>query len=369
MMKLTNFNFVAAALAFCFISSAFAQEDPTLFLSRANATVAKAMAFKTTWDGPTSGPKIAAQKKSIVLIAANLKNNAVMRVTNGVKEAAVIAGWDVFVIDCWGINSKHAEAFSRALALKPNGIVLVGIDANEQPKEMNAASTQNVPVVGWHASARIGPSDGLFTNVTADPKEEALIATLLGVVDSNGKAGVVVLTDPDSLYAQSKSNAIVAAIKQCQTCSLLSVEALPASTTADKVPALLTSLARRFGKKWTHVIGVNDNYLDLLATPASAAIIASNKIEALSAGEGSESAYQRIRSKSVQAATVPEPFSQQGWQIIDELNRSFSGEKASAYAAPVYLVTEQNIAFHGGQQNTFEPNNGYRSEYKKIWGK
>ncbi|WP_211450881.1 substrate-binding domain-containing protein [Collimonas antrihumi] len=368
-MKLINFNFVTVALVFSFISSAFAQEDPTLFLNRANAKIAKAMAFKTTWDGPTSGPKIAAQKKSIVLIASNLKNNGVMRVANGVKEAAAVAGWDVFVIDCWGVNSKHAEAFSRALALQPNGIVLAGIDANEQPKEMNNANTQKVPVIGWHASTRIGPSDGLFTNVTADPKEEALIAALLGVVDSNGKAGVVILTDPNSLYEQSKSNVIAAAIKQCRTCNLLSVEALPATTTADKMPALLTSLAQRFGKKWTHIIGVNDKYLDLLATPASAAIISSNKIEALSAGEGSESAYQRIRSKNIQVATVPEPFSQQGWQIVDELNRSFAGEKASAYTTPVYLVTEQNIAFHGGQQNTFEPNNGYRAEYKKIWGK
>lgn len=368
-MKLTHFNFVTVALVFGLISSAFAQEDPASFLNRANARIAKAMAFKTSWDGPTSGPKIAAQKKSIILIASNLKNNSVLRVANGVKEAAAVAGWDVFVIDCWGVNSKHAEAFSRALALKPNGIVLAGIDANEQPKEMNAAHAQSVPVVGWHASTRIGPSDGLFTNVTADPKEEATIATLLGVVNSNGKAGVVVFTDPNSLYAQSKSNEVAAVVKQCRSCTLLSVEALPATTTADKMPALLTALAQRFGKKWTHIIGVNDNYLDLLATPAAAAIIAGNKIEALSAGEGSESAYQRIRSKTVQLATVPEPFSLQGWQIVDELNRSFSGEPASAYTTPVYLVTEQNIAFHGGQQNTFEPNNGYRSEYKKIWGK
>jgi len=59
----------------------------------------------------------------------------------------------------------------------------------------------------------------------------------------------------------------------------------------------------------------------------------------------------------------------QGWQLIDELNRAIAGEKPSGYATPVYLVTSQNIAFHGGPQNTFEPNNGYRNEYKKIWNK
>ncbi|AIY41197.1 Ribose ABC transporter [Collimonas arenae] len=368
-MKITNFNFVTVALVFGLITSAFAQEDPTTFLNRANAKIAKAMAFKNNWDGPTTGPKIAAQKKLIVVIASNLKNNSVLRVSKGVQEAAAVAGWDVFTIDCWGVDSKHAEAFSRALALKPNGIVLAGIDANEQPKEMNAANAQNVPVVGWHASTRIGPSDGLFSNVTADPKEEALIAALLGVVDSNGKAGVVVLTDPASLYSQAKSNEVAAVIKQCRTCSLLSVEALPITTSADKMPALLTSLQQRFGKKWTYIIGVNDSYLDLLAAPASTAILANNKIQTLSAGEGSESAYQRIRNKRQQIATVPEPFGQQGWQIVDELNRAFSGEKASAYTTPAYLVTEQNIAFHGGDKNTFEPNNGYRAEYKKIWGR
>jgi ribose transport system substrate-binding protein len=47
-MKLTHFNFVTVALVFGLISSAFAQEDPTLFLNRANAKIAKAMAFKTT---------------------------------------------------------------------------------------------------------------------------------------------------------------------------------------------------------------------------------------------------------------------------------------------------------------------------------
>lgn len=368
-MKLINFNFVALAFVFSFAGSVFAQEDPAVFLNKATAKIAKAMAFKSSWDGPVSGPKIAAQKKLIVLIASDFKNSSVLRVSKGVKEAAAVSGWEVFTIDCWGVNSKHAEAFSRALALKPNGIVLAGIDANEQPKEMNAASAQNIPVVGWHASTRIGPGDGLFTNVNTDLKEEALIAALLGVVDSNGKAGVVVFTDPGSLYAQAKSNEIAAVIKQCRACSLLSVEALPPAVAADKMPALLASLAQRYGKKWTHAIGVNDMYLDLMAAPASAAILSNNKIEALSAGEGSESAYQRIRNKTTQIATMPEPLTQQGWQIIDELNRSFSGEKASAYTSPVYLVTEQNIAFHGGQQNTFEPNNGYRAEYKKIWGR
>ena len=35
---------------------------------------------------------------------------------------------------------------------------------------------------------------------------------------------------------------------------------------------------------------------------------------------------------------------------------------------PVHLVTKENIEFDGGPQNVFDPDNGYRDAYKKIWG-
>ncbi len=28
-----------------------------------------------------------------------------------------------------------------------------------------------------------------------------------------------------------------------------------------------------------------------------------------------------------------------------------------------------NVAFDGGEKNTFDPGNGYRDAYAKIWGK
>ncbi len=37
-------------------------------------------------------------------------------------------------------------------------------------------------------------------------------------------------------------------------------------------------------------------------------------------------------------------------------------------ALPRHAVTPENIEFDGGPDNTFDPDNGYRDEYKKIWG-
>lgn len=84
----------------------------------------------------------------------------------------------------------------------------------------------------------------------------------------------------------------------------------------------------------------------------------------IGAGDGDPSAFQRINSKQFQAATVPEPLSQQGWQIIDEFNRAFAGRPASGYVAPVHIATAENS--HGA--TSWDPS-GYREAYRKIWGK
>ena len=88
----------------------------------------------------------------------------------------------------------------------------------------------------------------------------------------------------------------------------------------------------------------------------------------VAAGDGSESAYQRIRAKQYQAVTVAEPLNLQGWQLVDELNRAMAGEGWSKYVSPLHVVTSDNVEFDGGPKNTFDPDNGYRDAYKKIWG-
>jgi ribose transport system substrate-binding protein len=57
----------------------------------------------------------------------------------------------------------------------------------------------------------------------------------------------------------------------------------------------------------------------------------------------------------------------QGWQLVDELNRAISGQACSGYVTSPALVTEDGLKTSTG--NTFDPQNGYREAYSKIWGK
>lgn len=339
------------------------------FLELSKQRVAAATQPWKTWDGPTSGP-VAQADKEVLFVAADQRNSGVLGVYEGVREASGVMGWRMRVLDGQGSVSGRTAALNQAIALKPDGIILGGFDAREQSNAIARARAANIPVVGWHAGPQAGamPAEGLFVNVTTDPTEVAKIAAYYAVAQSEGKAGVVIFTDSLYTVATAKSDAMAEVIKQCAGCSLLSVEDTPLAETSSRIPQLTTALVQRYGDKWDYALGINDLYFDFMGSALNR--LGRNSHDrpfSLSAGDGSQSAYTRIRRSRYQVATVPEPLNLHGWQLIDELNRAFAAAPPSGYVTPVHLVTPENIKFDGGPRNTFDPENGYAAAYRKIW--
>lgn len=325
---------------------------------------------KVEWDGPTTGPK-AAEGKTIVVLAADLKNGGVLGSTNGVEEAAAVMGWTVRVLDGASTVSGRTAAFGQALALQPDGIVINGFDTVEQQVGMDAAKAAGIPMVSWHSSPKIGPDAerGIFANVSTDAMEVSEAAAQWAFADADGKPGVIIFTDSTYSIAIAKADRIKETIEALGGTVLEYVDT-PIADTSTRMPTLTTALLQRYGDKWTHSLAINDIYFDFMSPAlAAAGIKGDQRPMQVAAGDGSESAYQRIRSAQYQAVTVAEPLNLQGWQLVDELNRAMQGEAWSGYTSPLHVVTADNISFDGGDKNIFDPGNGYRDEYKKIWGK
>lgn len=339
--------------------------------------VAAAKAFVETvtkpnppWDGPTTGPK-AATGKTIVYVSTDQRNGGARGVGEGVEEAAKLLGWNFQLIDGQASVSGRSAAISQAIALKPDAIVYGAVDAAEQAAGAEQAAAEGIIVVGWHATASPGPSESppLFTNITTDPLQVAQAAASYAIAESDGKAGVVIFTDSVYAIAIRKSDEMKRVIETCGGCKVLSVEDTPLSDVTTRMPQLTTALLQRFGDQWTHALGINDLYFDFMAPSlASAGIPGDGAPHSISAGDGSEVAFQRIRSNEYQVGTVAEPLRLHGWQIVDELNRAFAGEPPSGYVAPAHLFVPSNIEFDGGPRNIYDPENGYQDAYKTIWG-
>jgi ribose transport system substrate-binding protein len=356
------------ALAAFTVISARAEDD---LVATAKAFVQQAAAHADQWNGPTTGPK-AQTGKTVICVNSDSRNGGVKGVADGVTEAAKTIGWNSRIIDGRGEVEGRSQAFGQAIALKPAGIVINGFDAKEIQTLVDQANELGIAVVGWHSATVAGPIEKpkVFFNVTTPAEETAKAAAYLVIASSEGKAGVVIFTDSAFTIALAKSNAMADVIKQCKTCQLLETRIQSLGSATKDMPQVTASLLQKYGKKWTCSLAINDLYFDGMVPALTAADIKpSGQLFNISAGDGSTSAYQRIRSNQYQFATIPEPLNEQGWQLVDELNRAFAGDKPSGYTNTVHIVTHENIEFDGGKKSLFDPDNGYRDQYKKIWGK
>ncbi|KUN78144.1 substrate-binding domain-containing protein [Streptomyces griseoruber] len=332
----------------------------------AQASVLRAEQTDVPWDGPTTGPG-AVPRKTLVYVAQTMTNPGVAGVAKGVREAARVIGWNVRVIDGGGTPAGLQTAMSEAVALKPSGIVIGGFDPNATSGQVAQANRAGIPLVGWHALAAPGPSrrPELFTNVTTRVEEVAEISARWVIAHSQGRAGVVLITDASIPFAKNKSELIKKELATCPGVKLLAYPNIPIPDAGSRTPREISSLLARFGARWTHSVAINDLYFaDAAPAFRAAGKNGSGPPYNIGAGDGDPSAFQRINSRQYQAATVPEPLSLQGWQIIDEFNRAFSGTPASGYTAPVHISTADNSA----GTTSWDPA-GYRQAYRTIWGR
>jgi len=354
------------------LGASLARADDAAYIAQAKAFMQNVAAPVTKWDGPTSGPK-GVGKKLIVVVSTDQRNGGAQGAGDGAAEAAKALGWEVRILDGQGTVPGHATALTQAISMKPDGILNVGIDAKEQQPVLEQAATAGIKIVGWHAGPAPGPVDGVpqvFTNVTTDPSEVAKAAGYEAVVKSNGHAGVILFTDSIYAVATAKTMATKAAVEGCAGCKVLTIADTPIADLSNRMGQLTTSLLSKYGKDWTYSIAVNDLYYDFSAPALQAAGIdpATGSPQQISAGDGSVPAFQRIRDRQYQDATVAEPLNQQGWIMIDEMNRALASAAPSGFVPHVHLFTADNVDKDGGKDNKFDPGNGYRDEYKKIWG-
>ncbi|NEM90940.1 substrate-binding domain-containing protein [Galbitalea soli] len=314
----------------------------------------------------STGPTAQKPGATIAYVGSDLTNGGVNTVAEGVKEAAAVIGWKVNVYDGKATAQGRTDALNQAIASKPAAIVLGGFDPTEQAATIKTANDAKIPVVGWHAGVAAGPGNGLFANVSTDPLAVSQLAAAYAVADSNGKAGVAIFTDGQYQIAVEKAKAMEAYIQACSGCKVLSYQDSPIAEADQRMPGIISNLLQKNGSSLTYLLAINGNYFG----GAQQALRAAGKDPAgppksVAAGDGDSAEFQRIRSVDYQAATVAEPLTMEGWEIVDEVNRALAGQQWSGFVPAPGLITKQNVP----SGDVFDPASGYRDVYKKVWGK
>lgn len=321
-----------------------------------------------SWGGSRSGPP-GRTGAMVAIVSEDLRNGGILGVTKGIKEASEVIGWNARIFDAGGTPEGRDTAIKAASSLTPDGMIIVGADANHLSAKLAPIAKRGIPIVGWHVTPKAGaiPDGPVSMNVSSDPLEVAHITAMAAVAKAPGPVGVVIFTDSNFEIAMTKAHAMAAIIKACGHCTLLEIRDVAISNSADAMPEVTRELLARYGMRWTHALAINDIYFDYAIPELIKAGRASASINLLSAGDGSAAAFLRIRAGTFQTATVAEPLNLQGWQLVDELNRLMAGEAVTGYVIPVHLVTAENIPYDGGSRMLYDPDNGYRDIYRHIW--
>lgn len=351
------------------ISTHSVADQASDYVEQAKAIVAQASSSAAETFSLPEGP-VAAKEKTVIFIASDLKNSGVLGVVKGFEEAAETIGWKIRVLDGAGSVPAQSSALKQALALQPDGIVIGGFTPNTMVHTLRKANDLGIKIVSWHATPEPGPLADYYiaNNITSSADDVAKVSAMYAIAKSNGKANAVILTDGLYSIAVHKANVMKEYIEKCAGCSVLSYEDTPLANTSARIPQLTYSLVQKYGDKYTYTLAINDLYFDYMA-PALRSLgkDTDHAPKNISAGDGSQSAFERIRNGDFQAATVAEPLNLHGWQTIDELNRLFNDQPISGYVTPVHLVTIDNIHEAGGDQNMYDPQNGYREYYENSW--
>ena len=271
-----------------------------------------------------------------------------------------------------GSIQGRTASIGQALALQPDGIIINGFDAVEQQAALEGVVAAGIPMVAWHSGPKIGcdAPGGIFANVSTDAMTVSEVAAKWAIEDGgDGKFGAIIFTDSTYQIAIDKADRIKETIEAMGGTVLEYVDTPIADTSARMGPADHLASCRSTARSWTHALAINDLYFDFMGPALAAAGISSEDgPQAGSAGDGSEAAFQRIRSGNYQTITVAEPLNLQGWQLVDELNRAIQGEACSGYITAPALVTQTGLE-KLGDTNQFDPDSPYREAYAEIWGK
>jgi len=338
-------------------------------LAQSREITKAAMADTSSWPLPPEGPS-AAKNKMIVFIAEDLRHGGTLGVGTGVCEAAAAIGWQCQVVDIGSLDARREAIFAKVFALKPDGIVLGGIESRSNLRYLERFKSADIPIVGWHVAPFPGEVAGtpIVVNVTTDSREVAKVAAHYVIADSDGKASVILFNDSRFAIAQKKTDIMAQIIGECEGCNVLEILDVSLDSVGVQMPEIISALLSRYDEQWNYSLGINDLYYDNSVT----SLVLAGKEPAgmpynVSAGDGSASAFMRIRSNSYQKATVPEPLLFHGWQLVDELNRIFRKQPPSGYVTPPHIVTRDNIWEQDGGLSLFDIQNNYRDHYTRSW--
>lgn len=330
------------------------------FLAEAKAAVAKGMEAPTG-GVPTSGPA-GLKNKFVVTIPCSTAAEGCAQAMNGSTEAAKTLGWRTTQLDGKGTAAGANDAIVRAIALKPDAIVMNAIDPGSVKGAIKQARDAGIVVVISNSAP--SPLADFSDNPPTKTQEAAgALAADFMITNNDGEAKSLVFTGNEFAVVNARIKGVVDELAKCTTCETLAKPNFNLADLATTVPQLAQQTAQS-NADW------NAAYI-----PYDTAFSAFKQGWAGSGGttgktivgtDGSSQPMTCIAEDCGLTGTVAIPLRWIGWANIDAVNRIMQDEDPAPSSAgiPIRLFTKENVPPGGG---LWSGDFDYEAAFKKLW--
>lgn len=274
------------------------------------------------------------------------------------KAAAELLGWKVTGIDVGTNPEEFAQAYDRAVGLKPDMVIGSGIPREYLNKQLTQLQEMNIPVIQW--SSGVDPVDGhLFVAVDNPLYEAAGIQTSeFLAADGDMKSNVVAFSVKQyamiDVFTRTMDEYME---KMCADCTF-DLQQVAASDVGKLAPKVTAYLQKNPDTKY-----VLCGFGDLCQGVGTALKAAGRSDVKIMTRDPSSTNYQNI-ANGVEWAGGALPIGQTSWQVIDLAQRVFNGDSLDGTRLqPQQIVTE----VPDPKSPVIGAVPEYQDQYKKLW--
>lgn len=352
-----------------------AASDTTIAAADAGLARAKAIVDAATLPPDKIGPTIPLKgkppKKKVAWLECEQPSCAA--ITPGFKAATAALGWDLIVIPAK--SGAQGPAIQAALDQGADYIAHTGSPLATAETEMAAAKKAGVPYASCYSTDKPDFANNDLLIQCGDASAVAVTGAMVSnwaVVDSKGKANVLIVNIPDFPVLVAEADSSKAAYKDnCPACAVQELDVTIAQLIAGEVPAAVASAIQA---------NTSINYIQFTFGDLPAGVADTLKESKLLEGRkiigvdfSTQIGLPEIIAGRHQAwAANPKPYS--AWLMVDAFARHSLGmdnpeERANA-ALPSFIVSDAKAAkaiLDLGDSGWPGPAT-MADQFKKLWG-
>jgi ribose transport system substrate-binding protein len=335
-------------------------------------------ALAGTFQTPDTTARPAVKGKKIIFVSAGQSSTSSSVPAAAAMEAAQLLGWDLQIYDSAFNPAVRPKLVRDAIAAGADGIIL-NFDcpfAQNALQEAKDKGIKIVPLTAYDCNDKAlggNAAPAMFSgrpNLGPDVKEPSDLVKQYGgaladatIVATDGKAKVIMATDPNSTTLRYVTEGFEQRLATCGDCSVV---AKLEFASADLGPTLQQKISTVLAQH-PEANAFRSPYSAATLLGIAPAIVQAGREKSMYVvgGEGGPQDMDLIRTGKGLNACAAVDASWGAWSVIDLLNSLFLGQEPKVSGIGTIIVDkDHNLPATGPYVQKID----YRSAYKKAWG-